>query len=44
LTINRNLASASLIQFYKSHKQVYVSRRYYKNLSERLTERSYYEN
>jgi len=43
LTINRNLASASLIQFYKSHKQVYVSRRYYKGLSERMSERSYYE-
>jgi len=43
LTINRNLASASLIQFYKSHKQVYVSRRYYKSLSERMSERSNYE-
>ena len=40
LTINRNLASASLIEFYKSHKQVYVSRRYYKSLSERMSERS----
>ena len=43
LTINRNLASTSLIQFYKSHKQVYVSRRYYKSLSERMSERSNYE-
>lgn len=40
LMVSRNLTSSSLIQFYKSHKQVYVSRRYYKNLSERLNERS----
>lgn len=43
LMVNRNLTSSSLIQFYKSHKQVYVSRRYYKTLSERLNERSYHE-
>lgn len=40
LVVNRNLTSSSLIQFYKSHKQVYASRRYYKALSQRLNERS----
>lgn len=44
MMVNRNLTSSSLIQFYKSHKQVYVSRRYYKALSLRLNERSSYEN
>ncbi len=43
LMVNRNLTSSSLIQFYKSHKQLYVSRRYYKNLNERLNERSCHE-
>lgn len=43
LMVNRNLTSSSLIQFYKSHKQVYASRRYYKMLSQRLNERSSYE-
>ncbi|MCL2512802.1 MAG: LytTR family transcriptional regulator [Oscillospiraceae bacterium] len=43
LSIDRNISSASLIQFYKSHKQVYVSRSYYKNLRQRLDERSHYE-
>jgi len=44
MMVNRNLTSSSLIQFYKSHKQVYASRRYYKILSQRLNERSSYEN
>ena len=44
IMVNRNLTSSSLIEFYKSHKQVYVSRRYYKALSQRLNERSSYEN
>ena len=44
MMVNRNLTSSSLIEFYKSHKQVYVSRRYYKTLSQRLNERSSYEN
>lgn len=43
LMVNRNLTSSSLIKFYKSHKQVYASRRYYKMLSQRLNERSSYE-
>lgn len=43
LMVNRNLTSSSLIKFYKSHKQVYVSRRYYKELNTRLNERSYHE-
>lgn len=43
LSIEKNLTSASLVQFYKSHKQVYVSRLYYKSLRQRLSERSHYE-
>jgi len=39
LAIDRNLTSASLIQFHKSHKQVYVSRMYYKGLRQKLAER-----
>ena len=36
LSINRNLHSASLVHFHKSHKQVYVSRFYYKQLREKM--------
>lgn len=39
-SINRNLTSSSLIQFRNSHKQIYASRYYYKNLRDRLNERS----
>lgn len=39
-SIERNLASASLLKFADSHKQVYVSRHYYKQLKERLDERT----
>lgn len=42
--INHNITSSSLIQFYNSHKQVYVSRFYYKSLRQRLEERRTYEN
>lgn len=35
-SIARNLTSSSLIQFTGSHKQVYVSRYYYRELRERL--------
>ena len=38
LSISRNLASSSLIRFHKSHKQVYVSRLYYKDLKQKLYE------
>jgi len=38
-SINRSLTSSNLVQFYKSHKQVYVSRYYYKHLRKRLDER-----
>lgn len=38
-SINRNLTSSSLVQFYKSYKQVYVSRNYNKILKQRLEER-----
>lgn len=37
--IDRNLSSASLVSFQNTHKQVYVSRRYYKPLKDRLEER-----
>jgi len=40
LSINRNLAASSLIKFHKSHKQIYVSRLYYKDLKQKLTDRS----
>lgn len=42
-SIDRSLTSASLIKFHKSHKQVYCSRLYYKNLRQRLDERRNYE-
>lgn len=42
-SVDRNLTSSSVVQFYKSHKQVYVSRNYYKELKQRLGERRSYE-
>ena len=42
-SISRNLASASLIRFEGSHKQVYASRYYYRELRLRMTERGIYE-
>ncbi len=39
-SINRNLTSASMVEFRGSHKHVYVSRRYYGALRQRLDERS----
>ena len=41
LSINKNLTSSSLVQFHKSHKQVYVSRMYYKDLKHRLISERY---
>ena len=38
-SIERNLTSASIVQFSGTHKQVYVSRSYYKSLKQRLDER-----
>ncbi len=37
--IDRNLSSASIVSFQDTHKQVYVSRRYFKPLKDRLEER-----
>lgn len=37
--ITRTITSPNIIQFYNSHKQVYVSRFYFKNLKSRLEER-----
>lgn len=42
-SITRNLTSSSLVQFYNSYKQVYVSRNYNKILKQRLEERRNYE-
>ena len=36
LSIDRDLTASSLVRFHKSHKQVYVSRMYYKSLRQRL--------
>ncbi len=38
-SISRNLTSSSLIEFVNCHKQVYVSRSYYKALVDRLSEK-----
>lgn len=38
-SINRNITSVSIVEFIKSHKKVYASRFYYKNLREKLKER-----
>lgn len=38
-SIQRNLASASLVQFKGSHKQVYVSRFYFQEFKKRMEER-----
>lgn len=40
LSISRNLAGPSLVQFRGSHKQINVSRSYYKLLRDKLNERS----
>lgn len=37
--VSRNLAASSAVEFQGTHKQVYVSRRYFKLLKERLEER-----
>lgn len=39
LSIDRNLASSSLVSFQDTHKKVYVSRRYVKPLTDRLEKR-----
>lgn len=39
-SIEKNLTASSIVQFNKTHKQVYVSRNYYKKLKERINERS----
>lgn len=38
-SITRNMASASLVEFPGTHKKVYVSRRYFTQVKERLEER-----
>jgi DNA-binding LytR/AlgR family response regulator len=42
-SVTRNLTASSLIQFTGSHKQVYASRYYYKELQQRLQERGRFE-
>jgi len=41
LSIDRNIAASSLIRFGKTHKQIYVSRLYFKDLRNRLNERRF---
>jgi len=41
LSVSKNLTSSSLVKFNKSHKQIYVSRLYYKDLKQKLIERSF---
>ena len=38
-SIDKNIVSSSVVQFYNTHKQVYVSRYYYKPLREQLERR-----
>ena len=38
-SINRNISASSAIEFSQSHKQVYVSRSYYKLLKQKLEEK-----
>jgi DNA-binding LytR/AlgR family response regulator len=42
-SITHNITASSLVRFNKSHKQVYVSRNYYKELRKCLNERRNYE-
>ena len=42
-SINKNITSSSLIEFYNTYKQVYVSRMYFKNLSNKMKEGRNYE-
>lgn len=42
-SITKNITASSIVEFNKSHKQVYVSRMYYKILEQRLEERRNYE-
>ncbi|MPN05307.1 hypothetical protein SDC9_152557 [bioreactor metagenome] len=39
-SITHNLTASSLVQFIGSHKQVYVSRYYYKELRQRINDRN----
>lgn len=38
-SITRNITASSVVEFLESHKQIYVSRNYYKALVERLAEK-----
>lgn len=42
-SITKNITASSIVEFNKSHKQVYVSRMYYKILAQQLAERRNYE-
>ncbi|HEY5561366.1 MAG TPA: LytTR family DNA-binding domain-containing protein [Clostridiaceae bacterium] len=42
-SVTRNLTASSRISFIDSHKHVYVSRSYYRELQQRLDERSNYD-
>lgn len=38
-SIDKNLTSVSIVEFFRTHKKVYVSRFYYSNLKQKLKER-----
>ena len=38
-SVERNIASASLVKFADTHKRIYISRSYYKNFKSRILER-----
>lgn len=40
-SIEKRFSSSSLVQFNDCHKEVYISRHYYKNIKEKLNERSF---
>ncbi len=42
-SIDKNITSSSVVKFYNTYKQVFVSRSYYKSLKQRLQERRNYE-
>lgn len=41
-SIEKNLTASSIVQFKRTHKQVYVSRKYYKQVKEKIMERRMY--
>jgi DNA-binding LytR/AlgR family response regulator len=42
-SLSKNITSSSLVEFYNTHKQIYVSRKYLKDLHNKIKEERYYE-